>query len=347
MPRYLRIPASLAAILILTACQDVDGRYVVEIGEVAIVTSDSQLCQGDITHIEQTIDRFEDILDTTVREPIPIFIHSRFADVITGCGSNVAGCFNNDEEVHTLWQALEHEIVHAVAFPLGSSSFFWDEGIAVALSGRTRQGETDVSANFDLERGESLDYPTAGHFTRWLVEERGHEGLRALARKQPLSDAYGIELVEAIQGYEDDAPWSYPSMDPCRGMALSPTGPDTWDVEVIIDCTEPSSTSRRSLGAGATRTIDIEQSGTYSLYLDGGHGVSIVACQLDVIDEPPDGDFAGDIIREEAGLKPPSGFASGQEHQIDLEPGRLLLYLSTDEGVTEEEIGVHLHRIGA
>ncbi|MEM9463700.1 MAG: hypothetical protein AAGF11_56705 [Myxococcota bacterium] len=230
---------------------------------------------------------------------------------------------------------------------MGSSSFFWDEGIAVALSGRTRQGETDVSANFDLERGESLDYPTAGHFTRWLVEERGHEGLRALARKQPLSDAYGIELVEAIQGYEDDAPWSYPSMDPCRGMALSPTGPDTWDVEVIIDCTEPSSTSRRSLGAGATRTIDIEQSGTYSLYLDGGHGVSIVACQLDVIDEPPDGDFAGDIIREEAGLKPPSGFASGQEHQIDLEPGRLLLYLSTDEGVTEEEIGVHLHRIGA
>lgn len=38
-------------------------------------------------------------------------------------------------------------------------------------------------------------------------------------------------------------------------------------------------------------------------------------------------------------------FVSDQEHQVQLEPGRLLLYFSTDQGVTREQLGLELVRL--
>lgn len=93
------------------------------------------------------------------------------------------------------------------------------------------------------------------------------------------------------------------------------------------------------------RTIDIERAGTYRLVMHGGYDVGIVACQLEILMEAPDSDFAGDIIREDAGLKPPSQFVSDEEHLVELEPGRLLMYLSTDEGVTEGRLSLELERL--
>lgn len=49
--------------------------------------------------------------------------------------------------------------------------------------------------------------------------------------------------------------------------------------------------------------------------------------------------------REDAGLDPPSELASDEEHQVELEPGRLLIHVSTDEGVTEEWLGLELERV--
>ncbi|MEM9463600.1 MAG: hypothetical protein AAGF11_56200 [Myxococcota bacterium] len=333
-----------------TACQSDDGmRHVVEVGQVAVVSSDEPLCGGDILRIEQAIAHAEEILDVSVREPIPVAVYDRFADYeasIAGrCRSGSTGCFV-DGEVRTMWQSLEHEIVHAVARPAGFPAVFWDEGIAEALSNRNERGMTSVESNVDLPYRELPEYRTAGHFVRWLLEEHGEDGIRRILRGDDFSAAYSFELADATADYEAEAPWSYAHWDPCRGESLSPTGPDAWMVDVETDCSDPSSTVRYSLGVGAVRTIDIEREGIYRVVLHGGSGLSIVACQLDVLDAPPADDFAGDIIREEAGLKPPSRFVSDEEHQVELIPGRLLIYLSTDEGVTEGQLGLELERVG-
>lgn len=348
-PRIIRPLLWLAALALASvACQDDDAPQVVEIGQLAVASYDEPLCGGDILRIEKAIVHAEEILAVSVDEPIPVYLYDRISDYeqsIAGrCRSGSAGCFVNGE-VHTLWQALEHELVHAVARPTGFPALFWDEGIAEALSSRTERGNADIMSNLKLPAGQLPDYRTAGHFVRWLLEEHGAEGIQRLAREEPFSAAYGFELSDAIADYEANGPWSYPHWDPCRGESLSPTGPDQWSVEVEIDCADPASTVRYSLGVGAMRTVDIERAGTYRLMLHGGHSLNVVACQLELREEAPDSDFAGDIIREDAGLKPPSQFASDEEYQVELEPGRLLLYVSTDEGVTEELVGLELERV--
>ncbi|MEM9453921.1 MAG: hypothetical protein AAGF11_07065 [Myxococcota bacterium] len=343
--RFLeRLRPLAAAALVLASCQDAPGRHIVEVHDIAIVSSDEPLCAGDLHRIEQAIGHIEDILDVSVSEPIPVYLYSRYDDVTEQCWPGVAGCYTRGE-VHTLWQALEHELVHAVDSSLGAPPLFWAEGMAEALSNRTWKGQTEVDANLDLDDESELDLLTAGHFVRWLLEEHGAEGLRRIAREQPFVSAYGFELTDAIADYEITAPWSYPHWNPCRGKVLSPTGPDRWELDIEIDCAEPFSTAEYSLGAGGVRTIDIEHAGTYRLSLQGGHGINLIACQLDALPEPPASDFAGDIIREEAGLVPPSQFVSDQDHQVQLEPGRLLLYLSTDQGVTREQLGLELVRL--
>lgn len=348
-PRAIRPLVWLAEIALASvACQDDDAPQVVEIGQLAVASYDEPLCGGDIRRIEQAIVHAQDVLAVSVDDPIPVYLYDRISDYeqsIAGrCRTGSAGCFVNGE-VHTLWQALEHELVHAVASSAIFPALFWDEGLAEALSSRTERGNADIMSNLELPAGELPDYRTAGHFVRWLLEEHGAEGIRGLAREEDFFAAYGFELSDAIADYEASAPWSYPHWDPCRGESLSATGPDQWMVDIEIDCADPSSTVRYSLGVGAMRTVDIERAGTYRLALHGGHGLSVVACQLEILGEAPDSDFAGDIIREDAGLKPPTQFASDEEHQVELEPGRLLIYVSTDEGVTEERLGFELERV--
>ncbi|MEM9454555.1 MAG: hypothetical protein AAGF11_10275 [Myxococcota bacterium] len=350
LPCHLRALSQLTAIaVVVAACQEGDTRSVVEIGQLAVVNSDEPLCGGDIHRIEQAFAHIQDVLDVSVHEPIPVFVYDRISDYersIEGrCRSGSSGCFSNGE-VHTLWQSLEHELVHAVARPAGFPAVFWDEGIAEALSDRNERGEADIMSSLELPPGELPSYRTAGHFVRWLLEEYGPEGIRRIAREEAFSQAYGFELSDAIDDYEANAPWSYPHWNPCSGELLSSTGPDTWVVDIEINCADRSATVEYSLGVGAMRTIDIEQGGVYRLALHGGRGLNIVACQLEVLDSPPASDFAGDIIREDAGLKPPSQFVSDEEHLVELEPGRLLMYLSTEEGITEGQLSLELERLG-
>lgn len=342
----LRRSPFVVCVVILLSCDDESTRHVVEIGDAAIVSTDQPLCRGDIVEIEQAIMHAREILDVAPSDLIPIHIYDRYADVDASCPSGASGCYS-EGEVHSLWQSVEHEIVHAVDAPLGSVPLFWNEGIAEAISGRTSRGATDIASNLEITESGELDYRSAGHFVRWLLEVHGAAELRRLARGESFSEAYGLDLDVAIADYETDAPWSYPHWNPCRGERIAPVSPGSWVSRIEIDCDAASSTTRNSWGVGATRTIDIEEPGTYRLVLDGGVSIGLVACQLGVLDLAPTSDLAGDIIREDSETIPPlpSMFLSNEAHQLQLEPGRIQLGFSTEEGVTTGSLGFELVRI--
>ena len=118
-----------------------------------------------------------------------------------------------------------------------------DRGIAEALSGRTHDGEADVVSLAGLEDGKDVEYSTAGHFTRWLIQEYGVEGVRDLARESSFEDAYGMELADAGADYDANAPWSYPHWNPCRGERLDATSEGEWVHDVVVDCDDPWSSA--------------------------------------------------------------------------------------------------------
>lgn len=326
--------ALILPITIASACQESGEHtfeYQIEIDDKVYVSSDSQLCRGDILRIERAVEHDEAVLGAAVDDPIRMYLYDRG---LTGCISGAAGCFI-DGEIHTLWQSIDHELVHAVAEPLGRPSSFWSEGMAVALSGRTQRGSTDVTANLDLAPGD-LDYYTAGHFVRWLLEEHGEAGIRVIAAGESFSGSYGFEISEAITDYEADAPWSYPSWNPCSGDELAPTETDRWQSTIDATCSMQGSTTNGSTGTGALRTIIIQTPGTYRLMLQGGRSVKVTYCQTNILETAPTEIFAGDIIREDAGLMPPNIYPSDMEHLIRFESGMHEFLFTTEEGDGEE-----------
>ena len=147
---------SLAALASnVAACQPDEGRPVTFIGDRAVVTFARPLCPGDITLIDEAIGHAEDSLDVQVESPIEIALWSRYADVVAHCSEGPVGCYTNGE-IHGLWQALEHEIVHAVAAPLGTPEPLWLEGIAEAISAvRTTDRTTSTPSWVSMTVGRS------------------------------------------------------------------------------------------------------------------------------------------------------------------------------------------------
>ena len=329
--RALMILATCAS---APSCQEAEVRefeHTIEIGDQVLVSSDSALCQEDILRIERAIEHAQDVLGTSVDEPIRMYLYDRG---LSRCIAGASGCVV-DGEIHTLWESIDHELVHAVAGPLGRPSSFWAEGIAEALSDRTQRGSTDVGINLDLTPGD-LDYHTAGHFVRWLLEGHGEEGIRQIARGESFSSSYGFELSDAIADYETEAPWSYPRWNPCPGEELVPMETDHWESTIDATCSKRGSTGDGTIGTGAIRTITIQNPGTYRLMLRGGTEVKVLYCQTSVLEVEPAGEFAGDIRREDAGLKPPSTFISGEEYLVQFEAGMHEFRFNTAEGDGEQ-----------
>lgn len=349
-PESQRVPcrapcSSFATLLVigLGACQTDDGQVVTNIDDRAVVTFERPLCRGNIDLIDQAMAHVEDRLDVQVQGPIEITLWSRYTDVADHCWEGALGCYS-DGEIHTLWYGLEHEIVHAVAGPLGRPEPLWVEGIAEALSGRTHDGETDVVSLAGLEDGKDVEYSTAGHFTRWLLEEYGVEGIRELARGSSLEEAYGMELADAGDDYDANAPWSYPHWNPCRGEQLDGTREGEWVYEIVVDCDDPWSSAEYESGPTVLRTTDIEEPGTYRIFVTGVRMVGAVACQLETLIEPPAEVTPDGIVHESSGTNLPTFFSSDQAYEVRLEQGRVQ-WAITIEGETQTA-GFELRRVG-
>lgn len=325
--------------MLAAACHGPDEAFVYESEDVTIRAYDS-LCAGDVAFVKRTLHRIETDLDAPGAGPIEIEIVNQLP--VPGCTSGAVGC-SHDEGITTIWEFVDHELVHQVVSRRSETlPSFWSEGLAEAFKGaRTQRGDASVSESIPLEPGD-LDYNTAGHFVRWLWETRGVEAMRRVASGEPFEDVYGIDVDEAATLYEADAPWSFPPRSPCDYPPLVRDESGVANVEV--DCEADDSTAFGFwYGIGAPRRLDLAAAGTYELRVEGGGGVSICACQTDVLDERPEDKYVGDVISETAGLKVPTPFESGVVHTVELEAGsyRVLPMLEEDKerGTVRVEIG--------
>ena len=245
------------------------------------------LCAGDLRHLQDEVDRIERILDMRMRKPVEL-IYSNTAQFVD-CKNTNDGCyFPGRHRIHANEKAVSHELVHAVTRDCAGRRCdrFFDEGVAEALSGAVRfpRMVSRPSDNLGRSSSPSIDYDTAGHFTRWLLEEHGVAKIRALLDGRDFEAVYGESLTSAEQRWMSTAPWLYPAHAPCPHESLSFDADGGHDL-LTLDCDEPDVRSGASEGMGTCRTFEIEREGLYTYRSSASTWIE--RCQHEVIQEPP------------------------------------------------------------
>lgn len=203
---------------------------------------------------------------------------------------------------------------------------FWSEGAAVTLqSDPTYFDSTAPVDNLELDAPQ-LNYSTAGHFSRWLIETHGIERFRELLRapgsaREAFERSYAQTFEAAQAQYFAEAPSRYPAWLACDHPDLRQPAALDWAETLEIDCEQPDVRST-PLGIGAFRVLTISERGFYEITTTAESGV-ILRCPDDL---PPELVALGD---PSYGDVPPvtGGFAraltgGGEPLVVELVPGR-------------------------
>ena len=267
----------VGVVLLTCACQELpELRYQTEHLEIG-TAFDAPLCRGDLEHFERIVTHTEDLLDTNVDSPIELYIWDPLADGRPRWCENEAalGCYR-DGVVYTSVVAIDHELIHPVVASLAGPERFWDEGAAEALqTERTRLGATTPTSELESD-GDAVNYNTAGHFSRWLIETRGIELFRALlimpgGGRAVFEATYGLELGEAEAQYLAQAPHSYGAMIACEHPPLTMLEEATWSETITLDCAQ-ADTYGGPQGLRTTRVFTVAARGDYALTISGEGG---------------------------------------------------------------------------
>ena len=176
----------------------------------------------------------------------------------------------------------------------------------------------------------AVDYRTAGHFSRWLLETHGGERYRELLRasgsaREAFRTTYDISFEDAQAQFYAEAPYSYGVLVACEHPELEPDGALSWSETFDVDCDTPNVYSSER-GMGAFRVLTITEGGHYAFSTTDETG-TIARCD-DVDLELPlaSGDPAhGDIppVDEAFIHQYVRAFPGGGELTVyDLSPGR-------------------------
>jgi hypothetical protein len=296
--------------------------------------SDGLLCQGSLDHYEGVVTDLEQQLGTSVPDPIEVYLWDDLRPFAESgwCTEGIAiGCYA-DGAVYANSLSLNHELVHAVIDTFATPTRFWNEGAAEALSDRTFFGVTAPVDNLDLDFPQ-LDYSTAGHFSRWLLETYGLELYRKLLRAPGTSRAafestYNMTVEAAQDLYFAEAPHAYGALLSCDHPDLPQTDDLRWSEAIEIDCSAPD-VQGNSQGMVAFRVLAIEERGFYELTTTADAG-AIVPCFDEDLERPVlVGDPAyGDVPPASGGF--PSQFFFGDvtaKPVLELVPGRYELFV--------------------
>ncbi|MEX1367492.1 MAG: hypothetical protein AB1Z98_30470 [Nannocystaceae bacterium] len=316
-------------------------RYVTEQAEIG-TTFEQSICPSDLHWLDGHIEFVEDLLGAASDERIEIYLYD---GPPPQCA--VLGCYL-DGYVASTWSAVDHEVVHAVVDRFADPAPFWNEGIAEALTKRGtfrgyRQSVTDnVSARDSLE----VDYATAGHFVRWLVETRGIDSVRERLRGIAVEQALGESLDALEAEHAAEAPYTYPPIrDACDFLPLAAVDERSWSERIDISCDQESISRFEGFWLSAVRTVELS-AGRYELRTTGGQGARLVGCQDRAWPEPPPAMVNGDVPNAVENGQTSLGvlFDSDVVHQLQLTDGRYKVVLPTWED--EDTVEISLRRMG-
>lgn len=295
------------------------------------------LCRGDLDKLDTQVASAEDMLGVVRPEPVEIYLYRLFE--VPCPDPDTVACYRPDiDAVLASWRSVPHEIVHAVAREIRFPSLVWSEGTAELLTGKRTYKDDLTQLDSDyLARDRIPNYVTAAHFSRFLVETRGWEAWRRAIRGESPESIYGETLDKLTEAYEQDAPFSYPALEPCPYPPLPELGDGVWQETLQLSCDAPGTTQFEFEGGSGIsdvsvlRTVEL-QAGRYALELSGGRMLYALRCQMDVLEAPIEDPFADDIRIEGYGV--PNEFAPGQQHVVTVSAGTY--ELSVASGTIED-----------
>jgi hypothetical protein len=183
-----------------------------------------------------------------LRTDIPVFLYSD--PTPEACHGN-GGCTMSDGVAHGNPASMHHELVHSVACELRASTVpALGEGLAVMFEPHSVSRQPAVPlAEFLAAPYPFVEYyGTAGHFMRWLLENRGAMAIADLyVSTSPESDAAGLERgIEDIwngdfasmeEQYDNDAPFAWVPLQDCADIPhLQATPSDGWVWSKLMNC---------------------------------------------------------------------------------------------------------------
>ncbi len=232
------------------------------------VHSDIARCAGDLTRWQGFVEFAQAYLGHSLSEPVELHVwQSEDFDGPRYCDNDWGGCFYRPRTIYTGDRVVEHELVHAITAQLGNRDSFFDEGLAEALSSATTFGQ--FAPAFPAGSSAEVDYASAGHFVRWLLESRGWSQLRAhLSEPGGVAEfeaVFGQELEELTQEFFASANPVYPRLYEHPIPSFDAAGDAIWASALEFDC-EREDVRAASNGLEVVRELTLPRSGYYAFW---------------------------------------------------------------------------------
>lgn len=269
--------------------------------EHLVIHSDVALCAGDFARWEGFIEFAENYLEAPMPDDVQVYVWSNHSfEWETYCGADTGGCFSRVEGVDYVLGArntMEHEFVHALTRHYMTRDSFFIEGLAEALSNASLFGQ--YTPTFPVKGSKRVDYATAGHFTRWLLEEFGTgpliQYMKGTSTLANFEQRFAAGVAELIARFFLEAPQAYPALYRYPASALESTDGVLWADALDFGC-ERDDVRGTAQGLAAIRRLTIPASGFYGFWSSAGGPID--ATRILVTDEAEStfelaGGFAG------------------------------------------------------
>lgn len=240
------------------------------------VHADVERCAGDLARWDGFVEYVETYLDVEMPYVVDLYVWTDTSfDGPALCGIDRSGCFRDSRQsIYSAMVAVEHELVHAVTADLGNRDAFFREGVAEALSGSTKFGL--YPPMFPADRSRDVDYRSAGHFVRWLLEYGGPADLveyLSIAGAD-LDEFESIYFTNYPAKFYSEAKASYSRVYEHPAPALEHDGEIAWSSELIFDC-EREDVRRSEDGLVVLREFEVLEAGYYAFFSSTGGTISI------------------------------------------------------------------------
>jgi hypothetical protein len=240
------------------------------------IHTDVERCAGDLARWDGFVEHVETYLDVDMPYVVDLHVWSDANfDGPALCGIDRSGCFRDSRQaIYTAMVAVEHELIHAVTADLGNRDAFFREGVAEALSGSTQFGL--YPPTFPAGRSREVDYRSAGHFVRWLLETGGPEPMVDYLSTSgaDVDEFEAIYFSDFEQKYFAEAEPSYARVYEHPAPALVRDGAISWSSELIFDCSRED-VRRGDPGLVVMRDFEVPEPGYYAFSSSTGGAISI------------------------------------------------------------------------
>ena len=274
------IPLASISMLLLAGCVGDEGEPVAPDPPALLheydtehlrIHSDVERCEGDLARWDGFVGFAQDYLGVEAPGIVDVYVWDDAAfDDVQWCGRPMlGGCFPGEGVVYGEVTSLEHELVHAITEDFANHDRFFVEGLAEALAEDTAFGMFPPS--FHATSSSEVDYPSAGHFVRWLLESAGPAAFveymsRADAGLDDLQSIYGEYVGQDVEAaFYAEADDAYPRAYEHPAPELEYDASLGWSSELIFDCAHEDVRGRAE-GRVVVRDWIVEEPGFYALW---------------------------------------------------------------------------------